>query len=89
MDGKTTVAANLAISVAKEGRSVTLVDADLHNPSLHQVFDLKNRRGLAEVVLQDAAVEEALTRVATQSPKATRRMIEEWQKPHRPVYWDA
>ena len=64
LDGKTTVAANLAVSVAKDGKSVILVDADLRKPSLHQVFNLSNERGLAQVVLQDTAVEAALSPTA-------------------------
>lgn len=38
-----------------------MVDADLRSPAIHKVFDLKNGVGLAQVVLQDASVEEALT----------------------------
>jgi capsular exopolysaccharide synthesis family protein len=48
--GKTFVACNLAISLAKlEGR-VLLVDADLRIPRLHQVFSVRNQRGLADLL---------------------------------------
>ncbi|BBO18612.1 conserved hypothetical protein [Candidatus Brocadia pituitae] len=41
-EGKTTVLAKLAINLAKGGLRVIMVDADLHHPSLHQVFGTEN-----------------------------------------------
>ena len=39
-EGKSTTAANLAVAMARAGRRVALVDADLSHPHLHRLFDL-------------------------------------------------
>ncbi len=52
-DGKTTVAANLAIGMAQIGRRVLLVDADLRYPSLHKLFDQDAETGLSTLLLQE------------------------------------
>lgn len=58
-EGKSTVAANLAITLAQAGRSVVLVDGDLRHPTLHTLFDIAAPRGLG-VVLAETAVEPEL-----------------------------
>jgi capsular exopolysaccharide synthesis family protein len=57
-EGKTTVAANLAISMAEIGRRVLLVDADLRRPRIHTVFGLPNEAGLTSL-LQSRSLEKA------------------------------
>ncbi len=42
-EGKTFVAANLAIALAKGGRKVLLLDLDLKNPSIYKYMELKKR----------------------------------------------
>ena len=49
-DGKTTVAANLARTVAQAGRRVVLVDADLRRPALHLHFAQPGEPGLRDVL---------------------------------------
>lgn len=60
-EGKTSVAVILAASLAELGLSVILVDAALRSPSLHEVFELDNERGLTSTVL-DGVPPESLVR---------------------------
>jgi exopolysaccharide/PEP-CTERM locus tyrosine autokinase len=48
-EGKSTVAANLAIAIARSVKEhVLLIDCDLREPSLHRVFGLRPSQGLAD-----------------------------------------
>jgi len=47
--GKSTVAANLAVSIAQGDRRVALVDADLRRPALHKILRVPNRVGLSDL----------------------------------------
>lgn len=51
LEGKSTVAANLAVVVAEHGKSVVLVDADLRRPMQHEIFQLSNQLGLTSTLL--------------------------------------
>jgi capsular exopolysaccharide synthesis family protein len=48
--GKTTVTSNLGIVMAEMGRRVLLIDGDLRNPRLHDVFQMANDWGLCDVL---------------------------------------
>ncbi len=50
-DGKSTLAANLAVSIAQTGRNVILVEADLRTPTLIQIFGLASpNRGIVSIL---------------------------------------
>jgi tyrosine-protein kinase len=49
-EGKTLVAANLAIAAAQAGVRVILVDADLRHPSLHELFQVRATPGLTRLL---------------------------------------
>ncbi|MEK7326623.1 MAG: CpsD/CapB family tyrosine-protein kinase [Chloroflexota bacterium] len=50
--GKSSVAANLAVTFAQGGRKTILVDCDLRRPAQHTLWDLPNDRGLSNFVLE-------------------------------------
>jgi len=49
-DGKTSLAVNLAIAIAKAGRRTLLIDCDLRKPDVHRVFNIPDSPGLAELI---------------------------------------
>ncbi len=52
-EGKSLVAANLAVALARAGRRVLLVDADLRRPTVHTQFDLEIAPGLSNLLRRD------------------------------------
>jgi len=57
-EGKSTVLANLAVTIAQSEKKVILVDCDLRRPNLHKLFGLKHNRGLTTMVVDDKALSE-------------------------------
>ena len=63
-EGKSTTVANLGVAMALAGKSVALVDLDLHRPMLSRFFRLDGaQQGMTGVVLGLVSVDEALVEV--------------------------
>ncbi|SRR5579862_631101 len=59
-EGKSTVSANLAITLSFLGCKTLLVDADLRRGKLHSTFGMSGATGFAEVLMQRISWKEAL-----------------------------
>ena len=59
-DGRSYLAANLAVVFSQLGERTLLIDADFRNPRQHELFGLANRSGLAQMITgraDEAAIE--------------------------------
>jgi len=82
LEGKSMVAANLAISLAQGIREhVLLVDCDFRKPDLHKLFGLAPEKGLADYLSGNADLPEILLK--TDTPKLT--LLPVGKKPSNPV----
>jgi len=59
-EGKSTTAANLAITLAQQGAHTLLVDADLRRPHVHRSFNLVQEPGLTDILIGTSAPREAI-----------------------------
>jgi len=62
-EGKTTLAAHLAIANANRGKKTLLVDGDLRHPSLHSKFGLNPHTGLSNVLTGELSWEQAVVAI--------------------------
>lgn len=51
-EGKSTTAANLAVTMAHSDQRVLLVDCDLRRPVIHRAFGLVNGKGLTNILVE-------------------------------------
>lgn len=62
-EGKSEVAANLALAMVQVGRRVLLVDADMRHPTQHHIWDRTNAIGLSNVIVDQLPVDDAVEEV--------------------------
>jgi len=60
-EGKTTVAVNLAITMAQSGSSVLVVDTDMRRPRLHKAVGISRDTGLSHAIMGEIDVEDAIS----------------------------
>jgi polysaccharide biosynthesis transport protein len=62
-EGKSEVAANLAVAMAQVGRRVLLVDADMRQPIQHHVWELTNAAGLTNAIVDQVPLDTVVQNV--------------------------
>ncbi|MFB7251390.1 polysaccharide biosynthesis tyrosine autokinase [Microbacterium sp. NPDC056234] len=67
-DGKSTFAANLAVTLAELGENTLLIDADLRRPRAGELFGLDSSVGLTSAVSGSVALEDAVIRWRESGP---------------------
>jgi capsular exopolysaccharide synthesis family protein len=60
LEGKTTLASNLAITMAQAGQKTLLLDADFRNPMQYQVFEMNGGNGLLSLLSGTTTLERAI-----------------------------
>lgn len=62
-EGKSFVAANLAVSISLTGKKVVLVDMDLNNPSLSRILNVNQEYGVTELLTGEKRVDEVIEKL--------------------------
>ena len=57
-EGKSTVSANLAYSLAESGKKTLIIDCDMRKPRIHKIFGINNLSGLTNLIIGENKLEE-------------------------------
>ena len=60
-EGKSVTSSNLAVTMAQNGARTLLLDMDFRRPVIHKVFGISQEKGLSNVLVGDAELEDVLT----------------------------
>ena len=63
VEGKSTVAGNLAYTFFQNGKRVLIIDCDLRKPSLHRKFNVSNEEGLTDVLVGTSKLNNVMKKV--------------------------
>ncbi|MBI2841774.1 MAG: polysaccharide biosynthesis tyrosine autokinase [Armatimonadetes bacterium] len=66
-EGKSTVASNLAMAIAMDGKRVLLVDCDLRRPRLHKILNVSRDVGFSNVVTGAVPLEDAVVSTSVEN----------------------
>ncbi|MGZ8567603.1 MAG: polysaccharide biosynthesis tyrosine autokinase, partial [Actinomycetota bacterium] len=90
-EGKSATVANLAVVLARAGKRVSLVSADLRRPRLHQFFGIDGGAGLSDVLAGRLPLDQALqkvtfaTSVSMDHSSVTLRILPSGRVPENPA----
>jgi len=56
-DQKSVTLANLAVTFAQSGNRTILVDADMRQPKQHEIWNIRNDRGLSSMMVDESAID--------------------------------
>ncbi|MDT8861112.1 CpsD/CapB family tyrosine-protein kinase [Alkalihalobacillus sp. MEB130] len=59
-EGKSITTANLAISLAHDGKKVLIIDTNVRRPFINAIFKIKNNIGLTNILIGQKLLEEAI-----------------------------
>lgn len=66
-EGKSFVSSNLALSMARGGKRICILEFDLHKPKVSEQFGVSNEKGLVDILADDVPLENVLQRVPAHS----------------------
>lgn len=59
-EGKSTTSVNNAITFARAGKKVLLIDCDLRKPNVYRILNIKNDKGISEVLVSEAEIKNVI-----------------------------